>query len=49
MCTTRAEDAGMFSASPACRMSAMQKEGFFMESTAKPPAQYADQRLKLDA
>lgn len=49
MCTMRADDPEMFSASPACKMSAMQNEGFFMVSTAKPPAQYADQRLKFDA
>lgn len=45
----RADDPGMFSTSPACRISAMQKDGFFTVSTANPPAQYADHRLKFDA
>ncbi len=43
------DEPGMFSASPTCRISAMQNEGFFMLSTPKPPEQYAVQRLKFDA
>lgn len=49
ICIISADDPEMFSASPACKMSAMQNEGFFIVSTAKPPAQYADHRLKFDA